>query len=530
MKWSQLVRMAAHNLVRRRGRTLLNLFGVVVGCTTLLMATAGGTGVRQAIRAMFDASPDARRIRLMANRHVNPDDAPPDAVLVEGDMSGDRQDRIRHQLARQWAGGQSRSADQHFITPEQIGVLSDLEHVDEVVPYLDVGCDVAIGEAQESSSIAIVGDEVTRQQERIVIGRSLTKEDQDGVLIHEFLAYRMGYRSDQELQSLIGRQLTLKYDTGGNQLGSLYYGLRDNAFEEIELSQKADFVTALRKISHRLDDMELSKSQRELLERLFVNVFGDDEEQNVPTDESVDQETAIETRTLTIRGIYHSYDPADLWSLFRRHMGGGESEISVRTPVALEIFLASPTTYGFWGASAMVESTGDLPAAEEELHEAGVGAHSALPLLRSIDRQIDRSVYVVYGIAGLILLVTGLGIFNTMVISVLERTPEFGIMKALGARDRDILKLMLLEGVVCGAVGAVIAVAVSLLLSVAGQQLLRLYVESRTRTDVLGELFSFSALAVLATVVAAIVVCSVASVLPAWRAARLDPVVAMRRT
>jgi len=65
---------------------------------------------------------------------------------------------------------------------------------------------------------------------------------------------------------------------------------------------------------------------------------------------------------------------------------------------------------------------------------------------------------VIVGIAGISLVVGGIGIANTMYTSVLERTKEVGIMKAIGARNNDILILFLLESGMIGLMGGIIGV------------------------------------------------------------------------
>jgi putative ABC transport system permease protein len=72
---------------------------------------------------------------------------------------------------------------------------------------------------------------------------------------------------------------------------------------------------------------------------------------------------------------------------------------------------------------------------------------------------------VLVGIAGISLLVGGVGIMNTMYTSVMERTREIGIMKAIGARRRYILALFLIESGLMGAVGGVIGVIFGLMIA-----------------------------------------------------------------
>lgn len=80
------------------------------------------------------------------------------------------------------------------------------------------------------------------------------------------------------------------------------------------------------------------------------------------------------------------------------------------------------------------------------------------------------------------------------------------------------------------ATAAEIMQLLNLLLGIAGQSLLKMYVESRTQMELAGSLFQFQILPAVAILVISVTLCVIASLLPAWRAARLDPVVAMRRT
>ncbi|MCL0088707.1 FtsX-like permease family protein [Dehalococcoidia bacterium] len=71
----------------------------------------------------------------------------------------------------------------------------------------------------------------------------------------------------------------------------------------------------------------------------------------------------------------------------------------------------------------------------------------------------------VAGLAAIALLVGGVGVMNTMYTSVLERTREIGVMKAVGAQNRHILSIFLIESSLMGLVGGIIGVVLDLLLS-----------------------------------------------------------------
>ncbi|HXI79436.1 MAG TPA: ABC transporter permease [Verrucomicrobiae bacterium] len=119
------------------------------------------------------------------------------------------------------------------------------------------------------------------------------------------------------------------------------------------------------------------------------------------------------------------------------------------------------------------------------------------------------------GIAGISLVVGGIGIMNIMLVSVRERTREIGIRKAVGARGRDILAQFLIEALTLSLLGGLIGIAVGLGVSALIGQLA-------------GWGFQFSPSTVAAAVVFSLLVGVVFGVWPARQAARLDPINALR--
>jgi len=83
-------------------------------------------------------------------------------------------------------------------------------------------------------------------------------------------------------------------------------------------------------------------------------------------------------------------------------------------------------------------------------------------LLKSFQNILGIITYFLIGVAGISLLVGSIGIANTMYTSILERTKEIGVMKAIGARNSDILLIFLIESGLIGATGGILGVLIGI--------------------------------------------------------------------
>jgi putative ABC transport system permease protein len=128
---------------------------------------------------------------------------------------------------------------------------------------------------------------------------------------------------------------------------------------------------------------------------------------------------------------------------------------------------------------------------------------------------------VLVGIAAIALVVASIGIMNTMLMSVMERTHEIGVMKAIGAKSSDVLTLFLLESgivsIVGGVVGCVIGVLLARIISLVASSALGLEFGAGVRVAV-----------ILAGMAVAISVGMLSGFYPARKASRMSPVEAVR--
>jgi putative ABC transport system permease protein len=155
-----------------------------------------------------------------------------------------------------------------------------------------------------------------------------------------------------------------------------------------------------------------------------------------------------------------------------------------------------------------------LPAVEE--------AVAANPLLVVSDqstikeqnsRQLNQLLYLIYAMLGLSIIIAALGVVNTMVLSVVERTREIGMLRAIGASQRQVRRMVRWEAVLVSLVGGVVGVAlgtvggVALQRALAGQGIDRLALPLGT---------------IAALLLAALAIGLLGAIFPARRAARLD--------
>ena len=129
---------------------------------------------------------------------------------------------------------------------------------------------------------------------------------------------------------------------------------------------------------------------------------------------------------------------------------------------------------------------------------------------------------VLVGIAGISLLVGGVGIMNTMYTAVLERTKEIGTMKAIGAKNSQILLLFLLESGLLGLVGGLIGVGIGISLAKGAEYLAGVYIGTPLLQASMNPVIMIGAL------IFSFVIGTLSGIAPAYQASKLKPAEALR--
>jgi len=145
---------------------------------------------------------------------------------------------------------------------------------------------------------------------------------------------------------------------------------------------------------------------------------------------------------------------------------------------------------------------------------------------RSFEDLLGKMRVALLGLALVALLLACLGIANTMYTAVLERTKEIGVLKALGARARDVLLVFVAEAAVIGLAGGLVGILVAVGLGRLGNSAVDRLTQSVTSGSF--DVFRTDFAVVAIGLVLAVVLSTVSGLLPALRAARQDPVRALR--
>ncbi|HWJ10985.1 MAG TPA: FtsX-like permease family protein, partial [Nocardioides sp.] len=167
--------------------------------------------------------------------------------------------------------------------------------------------------------------------------------------------------------------------------------------------------------------------------------------------------------------------------------------------------------------SILLEPGADSGTVRDAIDDAAktvpiVGVYDKEEFSDEIREQVNQLLYMIYGLLALAIVIAVIGIVNTLGLSVIERTREIGLLRAVGMSRAKLRRMIMLESVTIAVLGAVLGMALGLVIGVLLQRALK---DDLTSLGLpLGQLLLFLAIAIVVGVLAAVV--------PAVRAARLN--------
>ena len=184
------------------------------------------------------------------------------------------------------------------------------------------------------------------------------------------------------------------------------------------------------------------------------------------------------------------------------------------------------STYGYNEVKIETNSIGDVSSVQSALNNLNYKTSSNESTTKDIDKNFNNITLMLSILGIIVLIVAAIGIINTMIMAVHERTKSIGVMKSLGASSSDILSMFLFQSAIIGFIGSIIGSLISFGLF----KLISYFVEQ----TLLKQGFSLSLLCnipwwlIAATIAFSVVISLLAGIYPAIRASKLDPIEALR--
>lgn len=463
----EFMAIAANNLWRMKLRTSLTVAGVMIGIGALVTMFAFAAGIQKNAVTQFDRLDLLHTLQVMPQLELDPRGAVADSTGADSTQTSPAM--------------KAAVLDEAALTA--IGALDGVTHV---YPQSTFDAQVTWRDTEREATIQALPTTYTTRRElgTLICGRFFDADSAREVVLGKRFVDQLGCPPD----SLLGDTLHVEV-AGRAELATAFFGylIRDLALPEIFGRAQALVPRALRLV--------FGKSEVDLTVCGVAEIqggFGFRLHQIL-----MPSGVAADLDRLTFS------NPIELLSQLTAQEGSGYSLVVV--------------THG---------RTADGRAIRDAIEEMGFRTFSFVDQLGEM-RRAFLIFDLIIGIVGLIaLIVASLGIANTMIMSILERTREIGILKSLGAEDRHVRAMFLVEsgliGLIGSSLGLLLGWCVSRLISFIAKRVMI------AQNVPVMELFTLPLLLALGAILFGVALSLLAGLYPAGRAARIDPVRALR--
>jgi putative ABC transport system permease protein len=465
-------------LWQQKTRTVLTTMGVIFGTFVLTASLSTNQGVEDVFQRELGHADVLRRIQVWQQPASTK--MVPKKTEIKGQMSDARRERIREALSGP-PDQVVRRPPGKVLDENSLRAIAQIDHVEAAIPLTwQFGVATVDGHKWDATTFGVLPNS-DDYRKRLLAGRFLTDDHERSAVISELLAYRLGFADDAALNSLIGKKLRFQ---------------------------------------------SISQQFRDLLGRLRLSA------KNVPFLGSImgkgnsanpDGQTAEE---LMIAGVYRVHTPKEKEDDEGQDPLQPDTDMLLPWRTAADMYFKLQRTTG--SATVIADRESNIESVLPQIKAMGFEGRAfreGIKRERLMYSLIFRSMTCIAAVA---LFVAALGIANTMLMSVLERTREIGVMKAIGAGNGQLQLIFLIEGALIGLVGGGLGLLLAWGASIPGDLWVRAMVSRDIKFELKSAIFVFPPWIILSVMIFAVLVTTLAAVYPARRAARIDPVAALR--
>jgi putative ABC transport system permease protein len=476
MRISDYIGQAGGNLWKKKLRTFLTTSGVVIGIGALVSMFAFGQGIQSNITDQFKKLDLFNYITVLGRR---PGGRPPS---FDPDEGGEYREEHRRRRVEEGGRG-ARDANQPTppLNAQTLRQIEQIKGVQTAFPEVRFPAQVRLGDREEFTMVQVLSSDVVRSGLiQLRAGQAYESNDVNELLISVSLLRRLGVRDPA---SAVGRDVEVSTLTLDFRLGNLLQMLFPSG-----PTAGGSGPGAVQALPFARDDyrFRIAGAAREMG---FTGPLP------IRSDVFVPPGMAARMRKLSVTSVWELFEPA-----------------SERT--------------GYATVSVKVRSPEDVPYVKDQLESRGYRTFAMIDQFSEmrIGFLIMDAVLIAVGMIGIT--VASLGIINTMVMSILERYREIGIMKAVGATDGDVQRIFLFESGMIGLLGGAFGLGLGWVVSLTINEVANAMMARHGVPHM--DYFRFPWWLCLGAVVFSILVSLAAGVYPTFRAARVDPVVALR--
>jgi len=496
MSFLDILNLALRNLRQAKLRFFLTTMGVIVGVAVIVTMVSFGLGLQRNMLSRFRALDLFNEIRVFGKNVFSMAVAGVDPKLKRDENPGGE---------RRGGGFRPDKSPTRILDDAALAEIASIPGVAYVEP--DIGFTTFVRANGRVVPLSVNGVSVPNASSRFknfLAGQMISRPDADEVVIDEVAAETFGFEKPADAMGQ-----TIEFLAPANEKRSGSPGEKQTEAAEDEGGMNFFGIP--------LEEDSVGAATNSLVAHTFrISGVLDSK----PKD-GAGQGGRI--GLMSGASVYLPLRAARQWTIEHRNPMGEVALALARQSGQL----GAGQTEGYFSAVVRVHDPVALTAVRKRLTELGFGSFSIVDELDQI-----RTVFLILDsvlglLGGISLLVASFGIANTMIMSILERTREIGIMKAIGAEDREIKLIFFVEAAVIGFCGGVIGALLAWgIAAVANRLAYRFILKPQGASFI--DFFSLPPWLSASAMLFALVVSILAALYPAARAARIDPVRALR--